>query len=221
VTAGRSDDTGHSSSAQSVAEGVRPRVRVTARPSSRSRSLAAEPRQAEFSRVYEDHVWRVYGFLAYRVRDRGVAEDLTQATFERALRAWSRFDRSRASEWTWLLTIARNLLIDHHRRDRSDRSEDLEEQQLPAAASPELRYSGSAELVEALTRLGDREREVLALRFGADLTGPEIAELTGLSLPNVQQITSRSLRRLRGLLEDAPRSPVPASGSPDAARIQH
>ena len=53
--------------------------------------------QADFARVYDDHVWRVYGFLAYRVRDRAVAEDLTQSTFERALRAWSRFDPRRAS----------------------------------------------------------------------------------------------------------------------------
>ena len=41
--------------------------------------------QADFARVYDEHVWRVYGFLAYRLRDRDVAEDLTQATFERAL----------------------------------------------------------------------------------------------------------------------------------------
>ncbi len=59
--------------------------------------------QSDFARVYEEHVWRVYGFLAYRLRDRHSAEDLTQATFERALRAWSRFDPRRASENTWLL----------------------------------------------------------------------------------------------------------------------
>jgi DNA-directed RNA polymerase specialized sigma24 family protein len=47
---------------------------------------------------------------------------------------------------------------------------------------------------------------VLALRFGGDLTGPEIAELTGLTLSNVQQILSRSLRRLRAELERADRS---------------
>ena len=74
--------------------------------------LAAQHRTA-FARVYEENVWRVYGFLAYRVRSRDLAEDLTQTTFERALRAWPRFDPRRASEATWLLAIARNLLIDH------------------------------------------------------------------------------------------------------------
>ncbi|HEY5260936.1 MAG TPA: sigma-70 family RNA polymerase sigma factor, partial [Solirubrobacteraceae bacterium] len=73
----------------------------------------------DFARVYEEHVWIVYGFLAYRLHDQAAAEDLTQATFEHALRAWSRFDARKGSHRTWLMTIARNLLIDHHRRDRS------------------------------------------------------------------------------------------------------
>src|SRR5437588_5774009 len=131
--------------------------------------------QTDFGRVYEENVWRVYGFLAYRLRDRHTAEDLTQATFERALRAWSRFDPRRASESTWLLAIARNLLIDHHRRDRSDRSEPIDERVLPTVAGPEARLAAAPELVEALGKLPDRDREVLALRFGGDLTGPEIA----------------------------------------------
>ena len=58
-----------------------------------------------------------------------------------------------------------------------------------------------SELIEALTHLSDRDREVIALRFGGDLTGPEIAAVLDLSLANVQQILSRSLRKLRGLLE--------------------
>ncbi len=159
--------------------------------------------QPDFGRVYSEHVWRVYGFLAYRVRDPQATEDLTQATFERALRAWSRFDPRRGSERTWLLAIARNLLIDFHRRDHAARVDGLEERRLPTVAGPEQRIDGSPELATALDRLSDRDREVLALRFGGDLTGPEIAELLELTLANVQQIISRSLRKLRTLLEEA------------------
>lgn len=71
----------------------------------------------------------------------------------------------------------------------------------PTVAGPEERITVSAEIAEALAQLGERDREVLALRFGGDLNGPEIAELLGLSLAKVQQITSRSLRKLRELLE--------------------
>ncbi len=143
----------------------------------------------------------MYGFLAYRLGDRASVEDLTQATFERALRAWSRFDPRRASESAWLLAIARNLLIDYLRRDRSRQLEPLDEHALPAVAGPEERLTTAPELAAALAQLGDRDREVLALRFGGDLTGAQIAELLGLTLSNVQQITSRSLRRLRDLLD--------------------
>jgi RNA polymerase sigma factor (sigma-70 family) len=155
----------------------------------------------DFARVYEEHVWTVYAFLAYRIRDQLAAEDLTQATFEHALRAWSRFDARKGSHRTWLLAIARNLLIDDRRRDHSSGLE-IDEGMLPAVTGPEARPMASHEIAAALSQLGDRDREVIALRFGGDLTGPEIAALLGLTLANVQQILSRSLRKLRAILDD-------------------
>jgi RNA polymerase sigma factor (sigma-70 family) len=155
----------------------------------------------DFSAVYEEHVQHVYGFFSYRVRGRELAEDLTQATFERALRAWPRYDPVKASARTWLLVIARNLLIDHHRRTHPEPTADIDERMLSSVPGPEDSYSTWAELDTALAELSERDREVLALRFGADMTGPEIAEVLDLTLANVQQITSRALRRLRTLLE--------------------
>src|SRR5207302_139844 len=102
----------------------------------------------------------------------------------------------------WLLTIARNLLIDHQRRDRSSGAELIDERALPTQPGPESRFAGSPELAEALAQLNPREREVLALRFGGDLSGAEIAELTELTLTNVQQILSRSLRKLKALMDE-------------------
>jgi RNA polymerase sigma factor (sigma-70 family) len=161
----------------------------------------------EFAAAYDEHVWDVYGYLGYRVRTREEAEDLTQVTFERALRAWARFDPRRASARTWLLAIARNALIDHYRSDRSAQQQPIPDwKDAPGAdvaiVEPDERVLGpEPELARALERLGERERELIALRFGGDLTGAEIAELTGLTLANVQQILSRSLRRLRAELE--------------------
>jgi RNA polymerase sigma-70 factor (ECF subfamily) len=148
----------------------------------------------------------VYGFLAYRVDNSQTAEDLTQATFERALRAWSRFDPRRGSEITWLLTIARNVYIDDRRRDRLGPVQPLDERSGPAVPGPEEGYVARSEVLGALASLSERDHEIVALRFGGDLTGPEIATLTGLQLANVQQILSRSLRRLRELLEVRTRS---------------
>ena len=168
-----------------------------------------------FARVYDDEVFNVFGFFAYRLNSRADAEDLTQHTFERALRAWDRYDPERASVGTWLISIARNLLIDHYRRDRSSSQESIDEhppEGLPS--TPGIDAAGfdlAPDLALALERLGQRERELIALRYGADMTGPEIAELTGLTLANVQQILSRSLRRMRAELESyAESGPTPA-----------
>jgi RNA polymerase sigma-70 factor (ECF subfamily) len=147
----------------------------------------------------------VYGFFAYRVSSRADAEDLTQQTFERALRAWERFDPRRAAVGAWLLTIARNLLIDHYRAVSPCAPDlaldDIPSGELLAANGVPTAVGLEPELARAIDRLPQRDREILALRYGAELTGPEIAELTGLTLANVQQILSRSVRRLRTALE--------------------
>jgi RNA polymerase sigma-70 factor (ECF subfamily) len=178
--------------------------------------------QSDFARVYSEHVWLVYGFFAYRLGDRHQAEDLTQAAFERALRAWSRFDPRRSSERTWLLSIARNLLTDHHRRERHRRTEQLDAVAAPAVPGPEEHGGSNPELIAALEGLSDREREVIALRYGADLTGPEIAALLELNLANVQQIASRALRSLKESLE-RPAASVPnrLSGDQRSQPDQH
>jgi RNA polymerase sigma factor (sigma-70 family) len=159
----------------------------------------------DFAAIYDEEVWSVYGFFAYRVRCASDAEDLTQRTFERALRSWRRYDPERAPVRTWLLAIARNLLIDHYRAMPDERMQPLDEVEEERLGSemPEPDLGLDPALAEALAILSPRDREVLALRFGGDLTGPEIAELTGLSLSNVQQILSRSLRRLREALAPA------------------
>jgi RNA polymerase sigma-70 factor (ECF subfamily) len=184
-----------------------------------------------FEHVFDENVERVYGFFGYRLGSRLDAEDLTQHTFERALRAWDRFDPTRASAQTWLLAIARNLLIDHYRQDRSASERPLEgnaeaEAALGATPSPEESIGLDPRLEAALQGLGDRPRELLALRFGGELSGSEIAELTGQSLANVQQILSRTLRSLRAELDrgqpsndtHAPNGPAPAIPSATAAR---
>lgn len=158
-----------------------------------------------FDEIYHEHVWRVYGFIAYRVGSREDAEDLTSQTFERALRAWHRYDERQASPGTWLIAIARNLVTDHYRaapaRGAHAPLQDVPDRALPTSAGPEHDLGFTPELATALAQLGDREREILALRFGADLSGQQIAELTGMTLANAQQVLSRTLRRLRAELE--------------------
>lgn len=160
------------------------------------------PRAApSFSEVYEVNAARVYGFIGYRVSSRAEAEDLTQLVFEKALRAWGRFDDRISSPSTWLLSIAKNVLVDHFRRRRESL---IGEEAIVRIidASPDHPGVGlPADLEEAMSALTPREQTVLALRFGGDMSGAEIASMLELSTDNVHQILSRTLRRLRESLE--------------------
>jgi RNA polymerase sigma-70 factor (ECF subfamily) len=161
------------------------------------------PAVEQLEEVYRAHVDAIYGFLSYSV-GRETAEDLTAATFERVVRSWDRFDSSRSGERTWIFAIARNLLTDHLRGQRHRAGPSLDEHPLildsVAAASDPLRRTMEAEtIVGWLSHLRQREREVLALRYCADLSVGEIAACLDLSEANVHQISSRALRRLRAM----------------------
>jgi RNA polymerase sigma-70 factor (ECF subfamily) len=155
-------------------------------------------RRDDFERLYEEHAQPLFGFLAYRTGDTALAEDLLADTFERALRARARFDRRKASEKTWLYAIALNLVRDSARR-RSAEARALERVPPPAGET-----SAGLDAVEhrdevrhAMEILSDEEREAIALRFGADLTVPEMAKLLKQPLPRVEGRVYRSLRKLR------------------------
>jgi RNA polymerase sigma-70 factor (ECF subfamily) len=153
-----------------------------------------------FEDIYDEHVWAVHGFFMYRTGSRPDAEDLTQVTFERALRAWPRYDPARSQPLTWLMSIGKNVLIDDYRRAQA-RTGGLQPVSLEAAGDQSGEETPSdpglhPDLEAALVALGEREREVIALRFGADLDGPAIAAFMELTLANVQQILSRALRKL-------------------------
>jgi RNA polymerase sigma factor (sigma-70 family) len=156
-------------------------------------------RSDDFERLYEEHAGPLLSFLTYRTGNRAVAEDVLADTFERVLRARRRFDPRKASEKTWLYTIAVNLVRDHERR-RGAESRALE-RSVPVASGegpgPLEAVDDRDALAQAMQRLGDEEREAIALRYGADLTLPEIARLTREKLTTVEGRVYRALRKLR------------------------
>ena len=160
-------------------------------------------RDDRFERLYAEHAQALFGFLSYRTGDRMLAEDLLADTFERALRARRRFDPRKASEKTWLYAIALNCLRDRARR-RSTEVRALE--RMASGPSPgstgEMEDVSDRDLISRnLAVLTDEERETIALRFGADLTVPEIAKLTGEPLTTMEGRLYRALRKLREAME--------------------
>jgi RNA polymerase sigma-70 factor, ECF subfamily len=167
----------------------------------------------DFERMYLEHRDGLFAFLVYRTGDRSLAEDLLGDVFERAFRARGRFDPARGSWTTWLYAIAVNRLRDHHRRAQIERSA-LERVRVSDGAPLNLVEDVIADrerVMRALEALNERDREIVALRFGADLTVPQIARVTEQPITTVEPRLFRALRRLRTVLEPEPEpEPEPA-----------
>jgi RNA polymerase sigma-70 factor, ECF subfamily len=162
-----------------------------------------------FERLYEEHAQGLFAFLRYRTGDTALAEELLGDTCERALRARGRFDPRKGSTKTWLYAIALNCLSDHTRKRAGEgraleqvatgpgfaSSEDLEIDELADGELDDV--ADRDQLERSLAALSAPEREAISLRFGADLTAPEIAKLTGERVATVESRVYRALEKLR------------------------
>ncbi len=160
------------------------------------RTSSAEP---DWEAVYSEQLPRVYNFLRYRLGNEALAQDLTSRAFEKAWRDRHRYRRDIAKFSTWLLQIARNVAVDHY-RTRHEHAPLEAAAEVPADGTPEeeaVIRSNFERLSLLAEQLTDRERELLALKYGAGATNRAIAEVTGLSESNVGTILHRAVQVLR------------------------
>ena len=153
----------------------------------------------DFEALFDREAAPLLGFLTLRTGDRALAEEVLADAFERAWRKQGGFDPRRGTQRSWLYSIAINISIDHLRRRQAEQRA----VERTAAASPQAGvdpYGGVEDrdlLGRAAQGLSAEEREAIALRFGADLTMPEISELIGEPLSTVEGRIYRALRKLR------------------------
>jgi RNA polymerase sigma-70 factor (ECF subfamily) len=158
---------------------------------------AAEP---DWDALYTEQLPRVYNFFRYRFGPSADAEDLTARTFEKAWRARHRYRRDVAGFTTWLLSIARNVAIDEYRARKPLVPLDAAAAVATPGATPEeaaVLSSDAQRLAALLASLPNRDRELLALKYGAGMTNRAIAQATGLSDSNVGTILHRAVHALR------------------------
>jgi RNA polymerase sigma-70 factor (ECF subfamily) len=160
--------------------------------------IAAPP---TFADAAERHLDDVFGYLLYLTRDRALADDLSGATFEKALRLWPRFDPRRGSARTWLLGIARSTALDWFRTESRRRRREQAAAQ-PEAQEAEFVEGLSPALQSALATLSAGEREVLALRIVIELDGDQTARVLGISPTAVSTRLSRALHKLEEKVRD-------------------
>jgi RNA polymerase sigma-70 factor, ECF subfamily len=159
----------------------------------------------QFERLYEEHAGPLLGFLVYRTGDRALAEEILADTFERVLRSRRRFNPRRASAKTWVYSIALNRLRDLIRKqDAEQRALERSEVGDSAGISETDRVESRSAVQSALAQLDELEREAVSLRYGADLSVREVADVLGVKVSTAEGRIYRGLRQLRELLEEFP-----------------
>lgn len=160
------------------------------------RASAAEP---DWNAVFTEQLPRVYNYFRYRMNNEADIQELTSRTFEKAWRARRRYRRERAGMATWLLRIAHNVAIDHFRLSREYAPLEVVENSA-AEHGPELEHENASDMARLqllIPTLPTRERELLALKYGAGANNREIANITGLTESNVGTILHRAVQVLR------------------------
>ena len=162
----------------------------------------------DFGDWFREHRSTVFRYVRFRLATREAAEDVTSEVFMKALRAFDRYDPTRASPRTWLLRIARNAVTDHLRslRRRSslhvslDRVPDLVAD-VPSQEERVLREERIEVLLNANRELRPADQEILSLRYGAELSNQEIADALGISGNAVAVRLHRALARLKDVVD--------------------
>ncbi len=148
---------------------------------------------------------RVYAYVAYRLGDGPDAEDVTSDVFERALRYRESYDPARGEPLPWLFGIARRCVGEALSRPSVTGGAP------PDTTSPEDLETEAVErltVAAALGRLDQRAQDLIALRYGADLTAGQISKVLGVSVNAVEVGLHRTLAKLRPELEGTRRARV-------------
>ena len=158
---------------------------------------------------------RVYAYVAYRIGDGPDAEDLTSEVFERALKYRESYDPGRGGPLPWLIGIARRCVDGRRYIPAQANPADIEQataHDLEASALERLTLAG------AVSALDDRGRELIALRYGADLSARQIGVVLGLKTNAVEVALHRALARVRAELERQERSETDVRPTDPATR---
>ncbi len=146
----------------------------------------------QFARLYDLYARMVHGILLARV-PRDEVDDLVQDIFLHALKKLHTL-RNAAAFGSWLAMIARNRAMDFHRNSRA--TVQLEDD-APGSPGPEAQGTLAGQILEMIRRLPDAYRETLVLRLVEGMTGPEIAERTGMTPASVRVNLHRGMKLLR------------------------
>ena len=156
--------------------------------------------------LYEEYFGKVYNHIYFSVLSKEISEDLTSCVFLKVVQKLDSFDEEKASFNTWLYTIADNTLIDYYRQRKSEVSLDTV---IDKPGEPSRHFDDQSDLMKsedrralhkALEILDERTREIISLKYNADMSIRDIANLLGIKESTASTLHTRGLAKLRKVL---------------------
>ena len=160
---------------------------------------SATTEEIDWQDVYNQSLPKIFHFFCYKVGEAAAAEELTAVTFEKAWMSRRNFHKANGQVHAWIFGIARNVASDYFRKKKIE---------IPLEEISEINFSASFEddiqqkldfqsILTILNRFSIRERDLIAMKYGAELNNREIARLTRLSESNVGTILYRVVKKIR------------------------
>ncbi len=155
-----------------------------------------------FSRIYNEYYIKLYKYTLFRVADQYVAEDLVSEIFVKVLDKYNTYNPTKGKFSTWVFAIANNTIINYYKKFNRNKVVDWEQVDSQYRLEDLIIEQELKEiLLKAILRLDERQRSIIALKFGANMKNREIAQMLNLTESNVGTILYRSLKHLRDNLK--------------------
>jgi RNA polymerase sigma-70 factor (ECF subfamily) len=158
-----------------------------------------------FGQLYDRYFDTVFRYIYYRVNDKATAEDFTSETFLRALRRINGITYQGRDIGAWFITIARNIVLDHvksarHRLEVTTAEPIERSDNEPGPEAAVISSLTTEQLMRAVRKLGDDQRDCVVLRFMQGMSVSETAEIMGKNDGAIKALQHRAIRKLADLV---------------------
>lgn len=198
---------GERSDEERMEDAIKPRAFTASWESEDEDALIAEAARTDasaFAVLYERYYPRVYRYVYHRVGSATDAEDIAALVFMKTLEGLSGYQARGSGFAPWLFRITRNAVVDHYRKTRTHAALDGLEHHTAHGdpVSHVLTNESAEELRRLVYHLSTDQREVVLLRYAADLSFAEIAATLKKNEPAVRMLLHRGLRKLKTVMND-------------------
>ncbi len=165
----------------------------------RARSLDQEA----LAQIHDLYYVPIYRYIAFRINEHETAEDLTSEVFTRLLSALRDHTAPQKTLRGWLFSVASRVVKDHYRKQYRRKQTELDESMPSLVATPDQKVEmklTNENLRQAITKLTEDQQQVIALRFGYEMSIRDVAQTIGKSEGAIKMLQARAVAALSRIM---------------------